>query len=124
MTEMHSPHFYHQPYYLKPRDIIERLIRMNQYYKVATQHEKTLKGQVSGEFALELINRIDYLQPWGDLQSDFAAEKTFSWLDWLVIEQGIKNDSFRVKDMTHEQMLQMASTILPDGSGIFHQLAQ
>ena len=121
---MHSPHFYHQPYYLKPRDIIERLIRMNQYYKVATQHEKTLKGQVSGEFALELINRIDYLQPWGDLQSDFAAEKTFSWLDWLVIEQGIRNDSFRVKDMTHEQMLQMASTILPDGSGIFHQLAQ
>ena len=27
--EMDSPHFYHQPYYLKPRDISERLIRIN-----------------------------------------------------------------------------------------------
>ena len=106
--------------------MIERLIRANQDYKVALQHEKTLNyhRDKKKEFVLEQINRVDYSQAWGDLKSSFTAEKTFTWLDWLVIVQGISRESFKMSEMLPEQLIQLASNILPDGSGILHKLAR
>ena len=38
-----SPHFYQEPYTLEPRDVSERLIRMNQRYKNSLQHAINMK---------------------------------------------------------------------------------
>jgi len=63
---------------------------MNQNYKVTVQHalNQGLCKDMSDyeELVLEQIHKIDYLQPWGDLQSDFAVEKSYTWLDWLIID--------------------------------------
>ena len=109
LRQQHPVHYYHQQDQLKPRHVIERLIRANQSYKVELQHKKTLL-QISfvnniadwQQIVLEQINRIDYLEPWGHLRSEFTAEKTFTWPDWLVIEQGISRDSFKMRELTAE----------------------
>ena len=52
-----------EPIPLEPRDVLERLIRVNQEYKTSLQHAINL-GQPFN--VLEKINKIDYLQAWGD----------------------------------------------------------
>lgn len=47
-------------------------------------------------YMLSHVQNIDYLQPWGDLDSYFAIEMSFTWLDWLIIEQAIGNEKFRM----------------------------
>lgn len=66
-----SPHFYHQPFSLDTKDVIERLLRMNQNYKIQSAHAMN-EGLVTDlkdyqELVLDQINKIDYTQPWGDL---------------------------------------------------------
>ena len=57
---------------------------------------------------MEQIHKVDYLQIWGDLEADFALEKTYTWLDWLIIENIIANPNFNFVDLTDEQKLQLS----------------
>ena len=74
---------------------------MNQNYKVAIQHainQNQCQAMSDFEqFALEQIHKVDYLQPWGELDSDFALEKSYTWLDWLIIEEAIQDPKFDLK---------------------------
>ena len=109
VTRHDSPHFYHQPFSLNSRDVIERLIRANQNYKIKLQHAMNQRlcedMHVFEELVLDQIHRIDYSQPWGDLQADFSVEKSYTWLDWLIIDDLIKNPIFELKDVTDEQTI-------------------
>ena len=52
----------------------------------------------------------------------FVMEKTFTILDWLIIEKALEgNLDFR--DIDDFQKIQLASNILPEGHGILHKLA-
>ena len=72
---------------------------MNQNYKVNIHHfitkmkrngnNERIDPRAVQEFALEQIHKIDYLQPWGNPQSDFTIEKSFTWLDWLIMNDVI-----------------------------------
>ena len=58
MVSLNSPHFFSDRVELEPRDVLERLIRMNQEYKTATVHAF---NQGRKDFnLLEKINKIDY----------------------------------------------------------------
>ena len=62
MRRRDSPHMIMQPTQLEPRDVIERLIRRNQEYKVSLQHAINLGKK---DFKLiEKVSSIDYLQSW------------------------------------------------------------
>ena len=54
---------------------------------------------------MEQIHKVDYLQHWGDLEADFALEKTYTWLDWLIIENIIAKPNFNFIELTDEQKL-------------------
>ena len=128
MYRVDSPHFFHQPYSLAVGEVVERLIRMNQNYKVQMQHAINMNTFGDDEeafqtFMLEQIHRIDYLQPWGDLNSFYAIEKSFTWLDWLIIEKAISEPTFEMSNIADKRKMQLAVNILPDGKGILHCLA-
>lgn len=53
-------------------------------------------------YMLGHVQCIDYLQKWGELDSYFAIEMSFTWLDWLIIEEAIDNEKFRMKRVSIE----------------------
>ena len=62
MDKIDAPHLIDQPTRLAPRDVLERLIRLNQNYKLATQHALNLGREKMPNFDIRnCINRIDYL---------------------------------------------------------------
>ena len=67
----------------------------------------TFEGDLSGlqKYMLTRIHSIDYTQPWGDLRSYFAIEKTFTLLDWLIIGKVIKNPKFDMKQVIMKRRL-------------------
>lgn len=89
MDKANSRHYFKEPYTLKPDNVSERLIRLNQNYKTAMQHainlnefdnEKDFKA-----FMLEQVMTIDYEQLWGHINSYFAINVSFTMIDWLII---------------------------------------
>lgn len=94
MNKQDSHHFFYEPFYVPPKDVVERLIRINQNYKVTIQHAinqgKCSKLEDYQEMVLELIHSVDYMQPWGELESEFAVEKSYTWLDWIIMNQMLK----------------------------------
>lgn len=100
---------------------------MNQEVKVNIQHAMNLNKFKSlkdyQQFLLERIHTVDWLQPWGDLKSDFAIEKSFTWLDWLIIEKAIPNPNYKLSEIADKRKMQLALNILPDGETILHRLA-
>ena len=40
------------------------------------------------------------MQPWSDIDSYFAIEMSFTWLDWLIIEEAISNEKFKMKQVS------------------------
>ena len=66
-------------------------------------------------FMLEQIHRIDYLQPWGNLNSFYAIEKSFTWLDWLIIEKAILKETFDMDKVSEYRKLQLTLNIMPKG---------
>ena len=49
---------------------------------------------------LEQILMIDYEQPWGLIDSFFAIQVSFTWLDWLIIEEAINNENFSLSNVS------------------------
>ena len=59
LVKLDSQHMFFQRLYLAPKDVLERLIRMNQNYKTGMQH--AFNFSKFKEFKLlEQINKIDY----------------------------------------------------------------
>ena len=71
-----------------------------------------------------MINKIDYSQPWGHFMSSFDVELSFTWLDWLIMEQAIYEPNFDLREIDPEQKIQACFNIFPSGQGILHHLAQ
>ena len=99
-----SPHYFKQPYTLKPNKVTERLIRLNQHYKSALRHAINLKPHETEKdfkvFMLEQIMQIDYEQLWGLIDSFFAVQVSFTWLDWLIVEEAIRNENFSMDNVS------------------------
>jgi len=51
-------------------------------------------------FMLGHILMIDYEQPWGLIDSFFAIQVSFTWLDWLIIEEAINNENFSLSNVS------------------------
>ena len=62
-TTISSPNLLSDRAILEPRDVLERLIRMNQRYKVELQHA-IQRGDQKKFSIVQQINKIDYLQTW------------------------------------------------------------
>ena len=54
---------------------------------------------------LELVHTIDFLQPWSKLGSNFAVEKSFTWLDWLIIEKAISEPTFEMSNIADKRKM-------------------
>ena len=119
MRERNSPHMIMQPVPLAHRDVLERLVRMNQEYKCSLLHAINLRQDIN---ILTKINKIDYLQEWGSQQSSFDVECSFTWLDWRIIELITSTDVFSVQNVDTEQALQLCFNIWPEGRGVLHLL--
>lgn len=120
-NKLDSPHLLSQPFALDPRDVLERLIRINQSYKSGLQH--ALNTGNSDFKLLQMINKIDYLQPWGHYMSAFDVELSFTWLDWKIMEQAMNEPNFDLREIDPEQKIQLCFNIFPNGRGILHYLA-
>lgn len=72
---------------------------------------------------LEQIIKIDYEQLWGLIDSFFAVQVSFTWLDWLITEEAISNENFCLSTVSDQQKLQLVHNIFPSGAGILHKLA-
>ena len=122
-----SPHFFYEPYKLEATHVTERLIRMNQNYKRAMLHAINLKTHEDDdkfvEYMVQHVQKIDYMQSWQDIDSYFAIDMSFTWLDWLIIEEAIRNEKFKMKKVSDQQKLQLSQNVLPNGKGILHMLA-
>ena len=121
MKQMDSPHMIDHPVALQSRDVLERLIRMNQHYKVKLCH--ALSGthlSSRGGDILTNINKIDYLQSWDDRMSSFDVELSFTWLDWRIGELLINDADFNIENLSYEQAVQLCFNIFPQGRGILH----
>ena len=86
-TGLDSAHLLCHRVSLEPRDVLERLIRVNQQYKTNLQHalntEKQKYERLNQDFnILTQINKIDYAQLWDSQYSRFDIELSFTWLDW------------------------------------------
>ena len=122
-----SPHYFKEPYILEDRNVTERLIRMNQNYKTAMQHALNL-GEYNKEeefklYMLEQIMKVNYDQQWGHIDSYFSISISFTWMDWLITEQALKDENFDTQEVSDEMKLQIVHNIFPDGMGILHMLA-
>lgn len=70
--KLDSPHLLSDRTSLAPRDVLERLIRINQKYKTTLVHSLNLHDESHN--LLSKLNRIDYLQKWGDRSASFDVE--------------------------------------------------
>ena len=120
MNKRDSPHVILHPPTLESRDVLERLIRLNQRYKVELQHALNLKHDYN---LLASINSIDYLQDWDAVHSSFDIQLSYTWLDWFIAEKVITDDLFQLERIDEEQQLQLCFNIMPKGRGILHLLA-
>lgn len=122
MYKLDSPHLLLDRHPLEDRDVLERLIRMNQSYKTSLSH--ALNTNQKGFKLLQQINRVDFSQPWTLQDSSFDIENSFTSLDWRIIELVEDADTdFEIKDIEKEQRLQLCFNILPNGRSILHNLA-
>jgi len=122
-VRMDSHHSLVHPFSLEAQDVLERLIRMNQRYKTTMQHGVNLRKNNLEVTLLELIHKVDYQQAWGILESNFVVEKSFTWLDWLIMNQAINDPNFDLRTVDVEQKIQLCFNIFPTGRGILHYLA-
>ena len=84
MYKLDSGHFFDHPKSLQPRDVLERLIRKNQAYKTGVLHALNLQDE---KFELlNVINGVDFLQHWGQPNSSFDVELSYTWLDYRIME--------------------------------------
>ena len=121
MRKRDSPHMIVQPIPLVHRDVLERLIRMNQNYKTSLQHAINLNKKIN---LLSLFNKIDYTQTWGKQSSSFDVETSFTWLDWRILELITSDAVFSVENVDREQALQLCFNIWPKGRGVLHMLVR
>ena len=98
-----SPHLLLQPLVFANRDVLDRLMRMNQDYKRYVQHSLAQENKRSK--ILTKISKIDYLQEWSDTYSKFDIELSFTWLDWRIMELEINDDTFDIHDVEDEQKI-------------------
>ena len=97
-----SPHLLCQRTRLEERDVLERLIRVNQAYKTNLQHAINTKDQDFN--ILEQFNRMDFEQPWDSHTSAFDCELSFTWLDWRI-QDTVNGHNFRISDIDYEQSI-------------------
>ena len=88
------------PLVLRQTDTLERLIRMNQRYKVNVTH--ALNTGVVDRMPLEYIYTIDYLQPWSDKKARFDCEYAFTLLSWIIMEKIVDDSSFELEYTDNE----------------------
>ena len=90
------------------RDVLDRLIRRNQDYKLQLLHtlnigkKKTLE-KLDREFdPLHSLNSIDFNQKWGNKMSNFDVELSFTVLDWKIAETVVYDRNFKIDNVEHE----------------------
>ena len=70
------------------------------------QHALNLKDykneQAFKAYMLEQVLQIDYDQLWGLLDSYFAIQVSFTWLDWLIIETAIGDEEFSMEKVSDQ----------------------
>ena len=98
--QLSSPHMIDDAVCLETRNVLERLIRINQDYKVSTLHALNQKDHHYN--LLSKIYRIDYLQEWGELGSSFDVQMSFTWLDWRIMELIAGETAFDVNSIDDE----------------------
>ena len=86
---------------LMPYEVLGRLIRLNQSYKVDSQHSVNLGRQNFN--LLNHINSVDFKQNWGDQESSFDIQLSFTWLDWYISDLVIRDDTFNLENIDVEQ---------------------
>lgn len=116
-----SPHLLCHRKVLEDRDVLERLIRVNQAYKTELSH--ALNTQQRDFQILRQINRIDYTKDWGSQSASFDIELSFTWLDWQIMDMVNSDSVFYIEDIDQEQQLQLCFNILPQGRTMLHMLA-
>ena len=117
-----SQHLLSQRCTLDDRDVLERLIRLNQKYKVNLTHALNMGRKDFNP--LHQLNTIDYTQPWTLYDSSFDVEMSFTWLDWRIINKVIDpRINVHFGDIDEEQQLQLCFNILPNGRSMMHNLA-
>ena len=121
MVRLDSNHFLMDKSTLEPRDVLDRLIRMNQDYKTSLQH--ALNTGDKSHRILEKINKIDYSQDWNVQESSFDVELSFTWLNWRISDLVISDDKFNLVNTDKEQQIELCFNILPHGRSILHKLA-
>ena len=70
---------------------------------------------------------IDYspnISDIGETDSTFIAETTFTALDWMILDHSDENPDFDMKDIDHEQLLQICFNIFPECRSILHKIVQ
>ena len=122
--QLDSPHIFSDRKPLEDDAVLERLIRMNQSYKVNLTHALNRKNAAGDFKLLPLINKIDFTQSWTDPNSSFDIENSFTWLDWRIIDRVEDPElDFYIDDIDSAQKLQLCFNILPNGQGMMHVLA-
>lgn len=69
------------------------------------------------------INKVNYLKNWGNLDSYFNIEQSFTLMDWIIIEKVNRDASFQLENINDSQKIQLCFNIFPSGHGILHMLA-
>ena len=72
---------------------------------------------------LNVINGVDFLQHWGQPNSSFDVELSYTWLDYRIMEQIISKSDFDANNIDTEQKLQLCFNLWPLARGILHMLA-
>ena len=121
MTNRDEAHVFLQKKVLSASEVLARLIRLNQNFKVNTQHAvNTGKKDYN---LLREINSIDFKQKWGDHSASFDIQMSFTWLDWYIADKLLKDDTFNLDNMDIEQKIHLVFNIFPKGNGILHLLS-
>ena len=121
MYKLDSGHLLQDPLAIPNYNVIERLIRQSQFYKVGVQH--SLNTQNESLRIRNLINRMDYLLNIKDKDSSFNVELSYTMLDWRIMDL-LDHGKLDIEEVAEKLRLQLCFNILPDGSSYLHRLAQ
>ena len=70
---------------------------------------------------MKCLQTIDYTHGWNDEQYNFDAQLSYTILDWANVKDIVRGRN-SIHDVDSEQKLQIAFSIFPPGTTIFHKL--
>ena len=79
-----SKHLIDEAKQLSSEDVLNRLCRKSQSYKIGLVH--ALNTRNNNYNLRKRLNGIDYLQSMRDYQASYDIEMSYTWLDWRIIK--------------------------------------